>query len=98
MRTEDRLSREDMKILREGVEVGPGMFFKCASVEETPQGFQLGLREGRKREIRLLLSALGHRVADLKRIAFGGVELGDLPEGKFRTLTPKELESLQRKP
>ena len=42
------------------------------------------LTEGRNREIRRMLKAAGHEVTRLKRIAFGGIELGDLAPGKWR--------------
>ena len=49
------------------------------------------LREGRNREIRRLCAAVGHEVTALKRVAFGGLELGDLPPGKWRSVSRDEL-------
>lgn len=49
------------------------------------------LAEGRNREIRRLFAALGHEVTRLKRVTFGGLELGDLPPGRFRVVTAEEL-------
>lgn len=49
------------------------------------------LTEGKNREIRRLLAAAGHEVTRLKRVAFGGLELGDLPPGKWREVTREEL-------
>jgi 23S rRNA pseudouridine2605 synthase len=49
------------------------------------------LREGRNREIRRLCAAVGHEVTALKRVAFGGLELGDLPPGRWRTVAKDEL-------
>jgi 23S rRNA pseudouridine2605 synthase len=49
------------------------------------------LREGRNREIRRLCAAVGHEVIALKRVAFGGLELGDLPAGRWRTVSKDEL-------
>ena len=51
----------------------------------------LDLTEGRNREVRRLLAALGHPVTALKRVAFGGLELGTLPPGAWRPLTTAEL-------
>ena len=49
------------------------------------------LREGRNREIRRLCAAVGHEVTALKRIAFGGLELGDLPPGHWRSVSRAEV-------
>ena len=90
------LSREDVRDLLNGVEVEPGVIFKCVAVEPDGNGYLLSLREGKKREIRRLLQALGHHVEDLQRIAFGGVHLGYVPEGKFRPLSPEEMKRLHQ--
>ncbi|MDP2652920.1 MAG: pseudouridine synthase [Candidatus Omnitrophota bacterium] len=49
------------------------------------------LTEGKNREIRRLLESLGHEVTHLKRVAFGGLELGDLPPGQFRDVSKEEI-------
>lgn len=49
------------------------------------------LTEGRNREIRRLLAAVGHPVTRLRRVQFGGLELGTLAPGKWRTLSMAEL-------
>ena len=51
----------------------------------------LTLTEGKNREIRRLCDAIGHPVTQLRRVQFGGLELGDLPPGRWRTLTDAEL-------
>jgi 23S rRNA pseudouridine2605 synthase len=48
------------------------------------------LREGRNREIRRLCAAVGHEVSALKRVGFGGLELGDLASGQWRTVSRDE--------
>ncbi len=49
------------------------------------------ISEGRKRQIRRTLEAVGHPVLTLKRISIGELKLGDLPLGKWRPLTEKEV-------
>jgi 23S rRNA pseudouridine2605 synthase len=50
------------------------------------------LREGRNREIRRLCAAVGHEVTALKRVAFGGLELGGLAPGQWRSVSRDELD------
>ncbi|HXF51503.1 MAG TPA: pseudouridine synthase [Dehalococcoidia bacterium] len=54
------------------------------------------LREGRKRQVRLMCRAVGHPVRRLLRVREGPVALGDLPPGATRPLTPEELAALRR--
>ena len=49
------------------------------------------LDEGRNREIRRLCEAVGHEVTALKRVAFGGLELGDLQPGRWREVSRQEI-------
>ncbi len=49
------------------------------------------LAEGKNREIRRLAAAVGSEVQKLKRIAYGGVTLGELPAGQWRDVDPSEL-------
>lgn len=57
---------------------------------------QMTLYEGRKRQIRRMLAAVGHPVLRLIRIAIGSVELGDLPVGHWRELTQEEIVRLKQ--
>jgi len=49
------------------------------------------LRSGRNREVRRLFEGIGHEVTRLKRVRFGGLELGALEPGEWRDLTRAEL-------
>jgi 23S rRNA pseudouridine2604 synthase len=87
--TEARLSR-----LRHGLELD-GRQLKPARVTQVePQRLRFGLKEGRNRQIRRMCDLVGLQVVDLLRIRIGPLALGDLPEGRWRALTPDERSSL----
>lgn len=67
----------------------------------TPRGepdhcVRLVLTEGRNREVRRLLAAVGHPVTALRRERFGPVQLGGLAPGEWRELTDDEIRALER--
>jgi len=51
----------------------------------------VGLRSGKNREVRRLFEGVGHEVTRLKRVRFGGLELGSLEPGQWRDVTRAEL-------
>lgn len=51
----------------------------------------VSLAEGRNREVRRLFDAVGHEVTRLKRVAFGGLDLGTLAPGEWRDVDAAEL-------
>jgi len=52
------------------------------------------IREGRKRQIKRMFLAIGCPVKRLKRISIGRLALGALPAGRYRFLTPRELDMI----
>ena len=94
IRTHMPFKESELRLLRNGVEIGDGVIAKAVSAKKTPEGAEIVLKEGKNREIRRMLEVLGHKVIDLQRIRFGGLELGDLPEGDFRLLTASEVSRL----
>jgi 23S rRNA pseudouridine2605 synthase len=55
---------------------------------------EIVLTEGKNRQVRRMLSAVGHDVRELVRVAIGGLALGALPSGQWRRLDAAEVESL----
>jgi len=51
--------------------------------------------EGRNRQVRRMFEAVGQPLLRLKRISFGPLQLGGLPRGKYRFLTPEEVKQLK---
>ena len=67
---------------------------KIVSANNTHSTVELELAEGRNHEVRRLFAACDHKVEKLCRIRVGCVNLGELPSGKWRTLTDSEIKSL----
>ncbi len=63
--------------------------------DRTKTEFVMTIHEGKKRQIRLMCEAVGHKVAYLRRTAQGPLLLGDLSTGKWRLLNKKEIVSLR---
>lgn len=57
---------------------------------------EITITEGRNRQVRRMIEALGSRVRKLVRTAIGPLRIGDLEIGKWRELTKAELRSLSR--
>jgi 23S rRNA pseudouridine2605 synthase len=58
----------------------------------------LSIHEGRKRQVRRMLAAVGLTVLELRRVGIGTVTLGSLPEGKWRYLSEEEITALRAAP
>ncbi|MGQ0815214.1 MAG: pseudouridine synthase [Gemmatimonadota bacterium] len=91
---------ETVRRLLRGVELEDGVA-RAESVRLLPSNrpdesrVRLALREGRKREVRRMMSAVGNDVRRLKRISYGPIKLGDLTAGKWRRLSDNELAALR---
>lgn len=64
---------------------------KVLSAGSKQTTLEIIIHEGRKRQVRKMFAAIGHRVLSLERVAYGGLELGELPRGRYRFLTQKDL-------
>jgi pseudouridine synthase len=56
---------------------------------------EITIHEGRNRQIRRMCGAVGHKVLELERLSMGPLELGGLPRGAWRELTPAEVRALR---
>ena len=84
-----------LRALREGVELDDGMTAPAKVRRVRADTIEITIREGRNRQVRRMMEAVGHRVHSLQRIAFGPLRLGGLHEGQSRKLTARELEQLR---
>ncbi len=55
---------------------------------------RITIHEGRNRQVRRMFEETGHKVLQLRRVRFGPLELGSLPRGAWRELTPEEKRRL----
>jgi 23S rRNA pseudouridine2605 synthase len=87
--------------LREGIEIEgrrtapAGVRLLEADRPANQATVELRLHEGRKRQARLMLAAVGHRVLALRRVQLGPLTLGRLQPGEWRFLTPEEVARLR---
>lgn len=90
--------KEDLIRLSTGVMLEDGMTApaKAEIIKKTAGGceIKISICEGRNRQVRRMLAAVGFDVKELKRIAVGKVLLGNLPVGKWRHMTLHEIKSL----
>lgn len=95
------LSRSAADRLIAGVEIGEndrGEIEKGHAEEIFfDQGFfEMVLCEGKNREIRRMLEAVGYTIRDLKRVSYAGITLGNMRPGEFRELSPSEEKTLRQ--
>jgi len=91
-----RVAPEALKALREGVELDDGRTAPARARQPAPGVLEIALREGRKRQVRRMVEAVGHRVIELERVAFGPLGLRGLEPGQSRRLKRAEVERLRR--
>jgi 23S rRNA pseudouridine2604 synthase len=89
-----KVDRAKIQKLRHGLELD-GRRLKPAKVTlDDVQVLRFVLTEGRNRQIRRMCELVELEVVDLIRVRIGSLKLGDLPEGKWRHLSPAEREAL----
>ena len=96
VQVEGKLKSEEKRRLEQGVELDDGKTSpaKVREITAEPFNYSLTIHEGRKRQVRRMFAHLGYRVLALKRVRFGSLNLGTLPEGKTRELGAREIRSL----
>ena len=89
-----QINDRKLALLRHGLELD-GRKLKPAQIDVVePWRIRFILNEGRKRQIRRMCELVELEVVDLLRVRIGPLWLGDLPEGKWRALTPAERDAL----
>ncbi|HEY0280782.1 MAG TPA: pseudouridine synthase [Solirubrobacterales bacterium] len=89
------VKERELKRLAEGVELEDGPTAPAEVSRINVHEIEIVLREGRNRQVRRMVEAVGNRVTELRRIAFGPLGIGSLKEGQARRLKPAEIRELQ---
>jgi 23S rRNA pseudouridine2605 synthase len=95
------ISLDEYFALAYGLDIGRGEITGRAAVKEVKTApkytwFELTITEGKNRQVRRMCDAIAHPVLKLVRIRIGDFELGDIPMGKYRSLTPADLHKIVR--
>jgi 23S rRNA pseudouridine2605 synthase len=88
------LGEAELGRLRSGVELDDGPTAPAEVRRLGEREIEIVLREGRNRQVRRMVEAVGNRVVVLRRIAFGSLQLGRLAEGGGRRLSEGEIAQL----
>jgi pseudouridine synthase len=93
------LTDAQLKQLRDGIDLADGPTRPATVRRVRDSGkythFEITLTEGRNRQVRRMVEALGARVLKLVRVKVGPVGIGTLPIGKWRMLTPAEVKAFK---
>ena len=84
------INNDFIKSMRNGVQILDTTTKKCFVEKLGPKQFKIILTQGLNRQIRRMCESLGFRVQSLKRVRIMNIKL-DLPTGKYREFTKKEL-------
>lgn len=94
--TDSPVKKSDAEQLIEGVNLEDGIKGFAEAVFFEEGCIELVLSEGKNREIRKMMAAIGYEIEDLQRIAYADIDLGDLASGDYRELSNKEVQLLKK--
>jgi len=89
------VTQAQLDTLKDGIEIEGIQYGPIEAILERAQGSNswlvLSLREGKNREVKNVLGALGLQVNRLIRVSYGPFQLGDLPEGEVEVVAARVL-------
>ena len=89
-------SDETLRLLEQGVELEDGTTAPAQARRVGPRHVELTIHEGRTHQVKRMLAAVGHSVTRLHRSRYAGLTVAGLDPGRWRELTPAEVEDLKR--
>lgn len=98
VRTKEPVSVEALERLRSGVplEDGPAAADRVTRSNQSEYELYLDIHEGRNRQVRRMMAAIGHDVVDLVRTQYAGLTLDGVPRGDWRWLDEAEIQRLEQ--
>lgn len=94
VKTMQEITPEHLEALSQGARVDE-RWVRPVSVQKVRRGtFRICVKEGKKHEVRIMAERAGLKVTDLTRIRIGGLVLGSLQEGEYRTLTENDMKQI----
>ena len=97
---EGKPDKKSLQMLREGIQLDDGLTAPAqVNILEAYKDktlLEIEIHEGRKRQVKRMCQAIGHPVISLKRNAFGFLKLQGVALGKYRFLTPVEVNKLKQ--
>ena len=100
VKVKGKIADDKIRKLRQGVRLEDGMTLparvRFVRQAENNSWIEITITEGKKRQVRRMVEAVGHPASKLRRISVNGVKLSGLKIGELRPLTEKELLSLRK--
>ena len=90
----ESLSKQNIHQLRSGIELEDGITLPAKVSELSKSLYKFEIREGRNRQIRRMVEAVGSEVTRLVRTRIGPISDSTLKVGSFRNLAESELREL----
>lgn len=98
-RTKEPVKSHQLEQLKEGVQLEDGLARADRVSYVNPPDYHeiaLLLHEGRNRQVRRMLEALGHEVVNLERVSYAGLTAEGVRRGRWRRLEPHEVKRLRQ--
>ena len=95
------VSKEDVIKLEQGVDIGDFVTSKAkvrilkTDEEQNKSRLEITIHEGKNRQVRKMCEAIGHKVLALHRSKIAGIDVKDIPLGKWRYLNSKEVNKIK---
>lgn len=89
------ISERKLNKIKNGLQLEDGVTAPAAAEKISPNSIRLAIHEGRNRQVKRMLAAVGLEVVALHRSEYGGLKLTGLKPGKWRDLTKQEIKLLK---